>query len=388
MRQPVLVLAQHNDWLGLLPGCQVVTNGRLQPARDGDVAAVLSASGRPVQTRSPPRLQRAAGALRAVMRDAAGRLDERERGLLPGLVDGDVSRLDPDVSAEFRAAGLSHLTAVSGANCAIVLAVVMGIARRVRLGRWPAAALGLLALGFFVLLARPSPSVLRASITGALGVVALATGRTRAAVPALACSVLVLVLIDPGLARSPGFALSVAATAGIVVLAPGWRASLRGRLPAPFADAVAVAAAAQIACTPVLAAMGSTVSLVAVPANLFAAPAVAPATVLGLVAAGAQLIWPPLSAVPTQLAGLACRWLIGVAHLSAGVSAGRLPLPDGTAGFLIAVAAMASLVFLLRRRRTRQASRCRCCRPACRKCHAGSDPAPGLAASGVAVRRL
>ena len=355
VRQPVLILAREDGWLGLLPGSRVMTNGRLQPARDGDdVAAVLSASGRPVQTRAPPMLQRSASALRAAMRDAAARLSDRERGLLPGLVDGDVSGLDPDVSDEFRAAGLSHLTAVSGANCAIVLAVVLTVARRVRLGRWPAGILGLLALGFFVLLARPSPSVLRASITGALGVVAVATGRTRAALPALGCSVLVLVLMDPALARSPGFALSVAATAGIVVLAPGWRVSLRRRLPAPVADAVAVAAAAQIACTPVLAAMGSTMSLVAVPANLLAAPAVAPATVLGIVAAGAQLIWSPLSALPTQLAGLACRWLVAVAHVSAGVSAGRLPLPGGVAGFLVAVAATVSLVFLVRRRRTRR----------------------------------
>ena len=91
-----------------------------------------------------------------------------------------------------------------------------------------------------------------------------------------------LLLVDPALASAVGFALSVLATAGILLLAPGWRDALARWLPRWLAEAIAVPAAAQLACTPLVAAISGQVSLVAVAANLLAAPAVGPATVLGL----------------------------------------------------------------------------------------------------------
>ena len=94
-----------------------------------------------------------------------------------------------------------------------------------------------------------------------------------------------LLLLDPGLARDAGFALSVAATAAIVLLAPAWSRRLRARGCWPvLADALAVSAAAGLATAPLVAGLSGTVSLVSLPANLLAAPAVAPATVLGLAA--------------------------------------------------------------------------------------------------------
>ena len=99
--------------------------------------------------------------------------------------------------------------------------------------------------------------------------------------PALAAAVLVLVLVDPDLAAAPGFALSVLATGGLLVLAPGWRQALSRRLPGWLADALAVPAAAQVACGPVVVAISAELGLLSVPANLLAVPAVAPATVLG-----------------------------------------------------------------------------------------------------------
>jgi competence protein ComEC len=133
----------------------------------------------------------------------------------------------PAVEAEFRAAGLTHLIAVSGTNVAILCGVVLGLARLGRLGPRTAVLLAGLALVGFVVLCRPSPSVLRAAVMGGVMLLALVLGRRRSAVPALCGAVLVLLLVDPSLGNDPGFALSVLATGALVLLAPGWSAALR-----------------------------------------------------------------------------------------------------------------------------------------------------------------
>ena len=92
LRQPVLVLSSDGHWLGLLPSQRVRVEGRVQSARAGDdVAALLSARGPPRVLSGASSLQRMAGRLRQGLRDAAGPLPSDERGLLPGLVEGDIS---------------------------------------------------------------------------------------------------------------------------------------------------------------------------------------------------------------------------------------------------------------------------------------------------------
>jgi competence protein ComEC len=115
---------------------------------------------------------------------------------------------------------------LSGTNCSIVVGAVLLLSRRFRLGLLASPLLATLALLGFVVLARPSPSVLRAAVMGVIGLVALATGSRRTALPALSAAVIVLVLVDPDLAAAPGFALSVLATGGLLVLAPPWRERL------------------------------------------------------------------------------------------------------------------------------------------------------------------
>src|SRR6478735_9323779 len=213
---------------------------------------------------------------------------------------------------------MTQLVAVSGANLAIVASFVLLAGRWVGLrGRWlPLAAA--VAIAAFVVVARPQPSVLRAAVMGAVGLAALATGRRRRGLAALAAAVVVLLLADPWLARSYGFVLSALATGGLVLLAPGWADAWRARgLPRAPAEALAVALAAQFVCAPVVVLLSGRVSLVAVPANLLAAPAVAPATVLGVLATVAH----PLDAtVARWLAGLASVplwWIAQVARRSA-----------------------------------------------------------------------
>src|SRR4029077_988121 len=155
------------------------------------------------------------------------------------------------VVADFRTSGLTHLVAVSGANVAIVLAAALLAARWGGLRARAVPAAGLVAVLGFLVLARPEPSVLRATVCGVVAVVALGRGGRAAGLSALCAAVVVLLLSDPGLGRSYGFALSVLAPAGLLVLAPPWRQRLAQHLPPVVADALAVPAAAQVACAPV-----------------------------------------------------------------------------------------------------------------------------------------
>ncbi|MEV5690299.1 ComEC/Rec2 family competence protein [Micromonospora globbae] len=347
----VLVLATDPAWRGLLPGQRLSAQGRLDVPRGGDLTAVvLGATGPPVRHGSPSWAQRAAGSLRAGLQRACAPLPDEQGGLLPGLVVGDTSRLLPTVEEDFRATGMTHLNAVSGSNVAIVVGAVLLVARWCRAGPWLAAGLCGVALVGFVILVRPSPSVVRAATMGAIGLAALAAGRPRAALPALAAAVTVLILVDPALAGDAGFALSVLATGGLLLLAPRWRDGLRRRgVPAGLAEALAVPAAAQLACAPVVAGISGTVSVVAVPANLLAVPAIAPATVLGVLAALLSPIWPAGAEFAAWLASWPAWWLVLVARYGARLPAGTLPWPGGVWGALLLAASTVALLVAVRR---------------------------------------
>jgi len=337
VRAPALVLTDHQSWATLLPGQQVEVAGRLGPARPGQpVAAVLSVRGPPGRPAPPSAVQRAAGTLRQGLRDASDGLGPAERGLLPGLVVGDTSRMPPDLEADFRTAGLTHLTAVSGANLAIVTGFVLLVGRQVGVrGRWLPVVAAVAMVGF-VILARPQPSVLRAAAMGAVALAALASGRPRRSLAALGATVVVLLFVDPWLSRSYGFVLSVLATGGLVMLAPGWALRWqRGRLPAVLAQALAVPLAAQLVCAPVIVMLSGQVSLVAVPANLLAAPAIAPATVLGVLATVASAVHDPTARLLAAGAGLFVRWVVQVAHLAADAPLAVVAWPASTTGALL-----------------------------------------------------
>jgi competence protein ComEC len=357
VRAAVLLFAPVEGWRDLLPGQRVQARIRIAEPRPGDtVVAVVSARGPPTAVAAPSWWQAVAGTVRRTLAGSAGRvLPPRPAGLLPGLVVGDTSRADPVLEEDFRSAGLSHLTAVSGANVAIVLAAVLWPLRRRAVDRRAQLAVGLLGLAAFVVLARPSASVLRAAAMGAVTLWALASGRPRAAVPALAAASIVLLLVQPDLARAPGFALSVAATAAIVLLAPGWSRRLRQRgWPSPIADALAVSAAAGLATAPLVAALSGTVSLVSIPANLLAAPAVPAATVLGLGAAVLAPVCPPLADLLVWAAGWPVRWLVVVAERAAGLPDAAVTWPAGTGGAIaLGVLLLMVMAVLWRSRRSR-----------------------------------
>ncbi|NBH07344.1 ComEC/Rec2 family competence protein, partial [Amycolatopsis sp. SID8362] len=301
-----------------------------------------------------PWWQRTAAALRAGLHDLCQALPDEPAGLLPGLVLGDTSGLSPRVEQEFVTAGLAHLTAVSGGNLAVACGAVLLLLRLLRLGpRLSAVAAGTCLAGFLVLVG-PEPSVLRAGVMAAVALLALALGRRGSALPALAFAVCVLVVVDPAMATDFGFALSVFATAGLVLLAPRWAGGLvRRGVPPGFAEGLAIPLAAFLVTAPVLAGMAGSVSLVSVLTNVLAAPVVAPATVLGVLATVTGPWWPGGGKFLVHLADPEARWLITVARHGARAPGAVIGWPGGWWGGLLAAVVLGLLVLAARVRRVR-----------------------------------
>jgi competence protein ComEC len=342
----VLVFGRASDLGGVMAGQPVGFTARVtRPARHDLTVAVLNATGRPTLGQAGA-LQRAAYDVRS--RFAAGVRDVLPPGqaaMLPALVLGDTSAVNPATVGEFRAAGMTHLTAVSGANVTIVCAAVLFSARLI--GPRAAVALAAVALVAFVIVVQPTASVLRAAVMGAIALAGMLSSRRRQAIPALSATVVLLMAVAPQLAVDVGFALSVVATAALIVIAPAWSRRLAGRgCPKPLADALAVAWAAQVVTAPLVAGISGRFSLVAVAANLVVAAVIAPITVLGSAAAVLCLLWPPGAQLLIRFTGPELWWVLSVAHWAAGVPAATVPVPPGVPGVLL-VGGLSVLVVVL-----------------------------------------
>ena len=342
---PVLVRGDER-WRGLQWREEVSFSARLREARPGSPErAVLVPLESPHVSVRESALLAASDHARDRLRTAVDPLPRDARGLVPALVVGDTSLTPPDLSEAMRATGMAHLSAVSGSNLAICLAAVMAVVVLTPIHRRWRVLIGLAVIAVFIVIARPEPSVLRAALMGAVGVLAFSRARSAAGLPALAATVITLLAIDPWLARSYGFVLSTLATLGLILFARPWgRAILRGihrvvparaRLPPWVGDALAIPVAAHVMTAPVVVLLQGHVSLIAVIANLLAAPLVAPATLAGaattIVASfsptlGGWLAW--TSAPPA--------WLIAqIGRRGAQVPGATIPWPEGAPGALL-----------------------------------------------------
>ncbi|MFF8539492.1 ComEC/Rec2 family competence protein [Streptomyces werraensis] len=368
---------QGSPWPALLPSTRLRVEARLAPAREGGdrFAAVLRVDGRdgPHAVGGPSAPQRLAGRLRAGLREATEDLPQDPRALLPGLVVGDTARVTPELDQAFRETDLTHTLAVSGANFTILLALLLGppglaqraerrgLAPRLGISLRTTAVLGAVLSLAFVVVCRPDPSVLRAAACGSVALLALATGRRRSLVPALATAVLLLVLYDPWLARSYGFLLSVLATGALLTLAPRWSEALRRHgMPPRIAEALAAAGAAQALCAPVVAVLSARVSLVAIPCNLLAEAALAPATVLGFLALAAAPVAMPLAEAVAWCAGWPAGWIARVARTGAAMPGAGVDWPGSWAG-AAALGAVTVAVLLVGRQLLRHPWWCAAC---------------------------
>ncbi|MEO8107716.1 MAG: ComEC/Rec2 family competence protein, partial [Actinomycetes bacterium] len=346
-RVAVLAVGDGAGWQDARWGDTVSFTGSLRPGdRTRPVAAVVFVATAPQIERLAPAPLQKAEAMRGGLRDAVNGTAKDAQSLLPALVVGDTSAMTPLLTADLRDSGLAHLTAVSGANVAIVVGAVLLAARWAGARSYWLVALGLVAVVWFVLLARPQPSVLRAAVMGSVALVAVGVAGRPQAVRTLLASVTVLLLVDPWLSRSWGFALSVAATGGLVVLARRWSERLPSRWPVGVRQAVAVACAAQVATLPLVVALSGQVAVLSVVANLLAAPAVAPATVFGAAAAAVSPIWPQLAHLLAWCGQWPAWWIAAVAQRAASAPLATLPWPSGWAGAFLSASCLGAVVGL------------------------------------------
>ncbi len=270
---------------------------------------------------------RASEAVRAVARRRVLADLPRERaGLLIGMALGDTSLLPADLDRAFKAAGLTHLVAVSGQNVALVLAAGLGVAVALGAGRPALAGIGVVLVVLFALLTRWEPSVLRASAMAVLTLLGVATGRAPGGRRALCLAVLLLLLANPALVASLGFQLSVAATAGVLWLGPLAAGPLPARLPEAVRIGVGISLGAQAGALPVLALALGQVSIVGLGVNLVAVPVAAIPMLLGVVAAGAAMVVPALATLACRLADPCLRILVVLAERAAALPGASLSL--------------------------------------------------------------
>jgi competence protein ComEC len=355
---PVTVFPQQGDTFNAAIGSTLRVRGTLVATDPGDQVAfrVFGSDGARRVAASPWYLSWADG-LRADFGRATASLPGDGGALLPGLAIGDTLRVGDSLDSAMKATSLSHLTAVSGANCAVVIALIMLAGARAGLPRGWRIGASVVLLIAFVVLVTPQPSVLRAAVMSGIVLGTLALGRPVSGLPVLSLATLVLLLSDPWLSRSYGFVLSVLATAGLVVLARPLGVRLSRWMPRWLALTLAIPLSAQLACQPVLLLLNPTIPTYGVFANLLAEPAAPIATVLGLVACLLLPIAPALGAAVAAVAWVPSAWIAGVAEFFTALPLSALPWPGGAVGVaLCALMILLALAIVLGGRRVRIAA--------------------------------
>lgn len=329
-------------------GARVTVRGTAIATEGGDRAVLVVFASRGVEVLEPPvGVAGAASALRAGFVRLASMLPGSGGGLLPGLAVGDTSAVGAELDLAMKSSSLSHLTAVSGANCAIVVGLVFGLAALLGARRWVRVTAALAALAGFVVLVTPEPSVVRAAAMATAGMLGVLLGRATAGASALCLAVVVLLIGDPWLAMSLGFALSAAATAALLVLAPPLARALTRWMPRPLALILAVPLAAQLACGPLLVLVSPVVPLYGVAANLVAGVAAPPATILGLAACLLVPVAPWLAAAVAWMAWVPSAWIAATAETVATLPAASVPWLEGGWGAAALAAFGACIVVLV-----------------------------------------
>jgi competence protein ComEC len=340
LRVPVRIISERK--IEYLPGQTVSTTARVVQTKESRVAALLLVDGDFEVLTSPSRWAAALGAIRTGLRTHTG--DGDAGALIPGMVLGDTSKQTAQFKDQMKRSGLTHLVAVSGANFAIVSGFVLWCMQfLIRRTRYRVIATAV-ALACFIALVRPSPSVLRAAAMAAVLLSAHVTKRKTDALPALGFAIVAVVLGDPWQSRDAGFALSVLATAGLLLLAP----LIENHLPThkKLAGALAPPIAAMVFCAPILVALSGYLSPMSIFANLLAAPFVAPITIVGFIAALVSPFAPVITVILIFIIKFPAGAIVAIAHWSAGFPV--LTIHSGTIGFAI-VAVLAGSIWLFKK---------------------------------------
>ena len=345
LRSPARLISSEKAFSEILPGQEIRLQVLVQPSKEGRVAALLINKGSFFVQSQPSRWAKSLDRIRDGLRAASGTGDSG--ALIPGMVLGDTSLQSATFKNEMRRSGLTHLVAVSGANFAIVstfiLYLMQFIFRKIPL-RLGATAIFLIA---FIALVRPSPSVLRAAAMAAVLLVAQGTHRGRDSLPALGFAIAAVVVADPWQVRDPGFALSVLATAGLLIAAPRLVEKFSTVMPKPLAIVIATPLAATLFCAPVIVAISGQLSLLSIMANVLVASAVAPITIVGFVAALISPVLPALSQLLLWCIKPLAAWVAWIASVISDYSV--ISLAKGAKSFLL-IASVIALGYFLNRK--------------------------------------
>ena len=378
-RSPIVVAATLPRYPEVRPGLLVRLGGRLETPRDDDYGRYLAGIGvgATIRARDLTVTGDAGGAgsliegVRRAGDDALTRaLPEPEAGLASGILIGLRDRVDRDLAAAFVVAGVSHVVAISGWNIAIVGAAIGAVLRG-----WPRrrrTVVTLASIGVYTILTGASPSVLRAAVMAAVVLTARESGRPGRAAAALGWAVAGLLVTGPELVTDPGFALSAAATGGLIAWATpltariaGWHG---GRIPGWLAESLGVSLAAEFATLPIALLWFGRFAIIAPAVNLAVVPLVAPAMAAGTFALiGGFLAAAGLPGLVATILGLP-GWatlaaIVGIVRVAAALPFASATLPPPANVVAAAIAAGAILVVagrdtirkaLARRRQARQ----------------------------------
>jgi competence protein ComEC len=340
LRTPIRILTKKQ--IELLPGQTISGIATVLKSKESRVAALLIVNGAITVQTEPSSWATGLGAIRQGLRDNSG--DGDAGALIPGMVLGDTSKQSDEFKDAMKRSGLTHLVAVSGANFAIVSTFVLWCMQFVIRRKNVRIIATAIALICFIALVRPSPSVLRAAAMAAVLLSAQLGKRGSDSLPALGFAICAVVLGDPWQSRDAGFALSVLATAGLLLLAP----RIVEKLPThkKLAGALAPPIAAIVFCSPILVSLSGYLSPMSIIANLLAAPAVAIITVLGFIAALLSPFAPWLTQFIIFFIRFPAGFITGIAHWIAAFPV--LTIHNGLLGFGL-MALILAILFLFKK---------------------------------------
>ena len=267
--------------------------------------------------------------------------------LARGMVLGQDGALTDDVREDFRATGLAHLVAASGANVILLATLVLALGSAIGLGLSARLWLALGLVAAYVPLAGAGPSIQRAGVMGAAGLVAALAGRASSRWYALLLAAAVTLVWNPRAAADPGWQLSFAAVLSLLALVPALRTRLGAAgVPRGLAEALAVTIAATLGTAPLIALYFERLSLVSLPANVLAAPAVAPVMWLGTIAGALGQAAPAPARPVASLAALPLGYLTWLADRAAALPFAEVTVPSPGAAGVLAIYGLAAAALL------------------------------------------
>lgn len=249
-----------------------------------------------------------------------------EAAFLSGMLVGRDEDLSDSLKKAFQNTGTSHLVAISGFNITILSVLILAITNRLLPRGWSVIA-AIILLSGYAIMAGASPSVIRAAIMGCLAMIGRSIGRTRAAINSLGLASGIMVADNPLILRDIGFQLSVAATAGILLVGGPLNDLFIARMTNPekppelnwvwrnLGDFVLVTLSAQLFTLPFLFYHFHTYPLIGLLVNPFVLPVQPAAMMLGGAAALAGMIYLPIGKLMGMIAWIPLAFTTRVVEL-------------------------------------------------------------------------